>query len=138
MKDKEDEDDVNFEDDSDVKKSSSIQSDVNLFGNNEEVVLNKQRLEMCLYIFGRINHEFGDSMILHAANIMINTINKVESKFSMDLVEELLKDLYFERLLRNIIPFRYKIQDDTLLEIKEFSVACMKTSISVVFNLIQI
>lgn len=55
----------------------------------EENDLNAKRMFVCLYIFERIAHGYSDSMILHAANIIINTVNKSESKFGLELVEEL-------------------------------------------------
>lgn len=55
----------------------------------EENDINNKRMFICLYIFERIAHGYSDSMILHAANIIINTVNKSESKFGLELVEEL-------------------------------------------------
>jgi len=106
----------------------------------EEYDLNTKRMWVCLYIFERISHGYSDSMVLHAANIIINTVNKSESKFGIELVEELYKEDYFERLLRNIVPFQFKIDllSGELVKINSFNVSCMKTSISVVFNLVQI
>eukprot|EP00801_Mesodinium_rubrum_P000724 Mrub_00724.p1 GENE.Mrub_00724~~Mrub_00724.p1 ORF type:complete len:569 (-),score=103.49 Mrub_00724:40-1746(-) len=106
----------------------------------EETDLNNKRMYVCLYIFERIAHAYTDSMVLHAANIIINTVNKLDSKFGLELVEELYKEEYFEKLLRNVIPFKYELntQTDEITEIKEFNVSCMKTSVSVVFNLVQI
>jgi len=55
----------------------------------EENELNTKRMFICLYIFERIAHGYSDSMILHAANIIINTVNKSASKFGLEQVEEL-------------------------------------------------
>jgi len=82
-----DDDAPNLDDEDDIKKSStsnlSDSGNINLFSHNsEEHSIAQKRLWLCVYIFNKIDHQESDSCILHAANIMINTINKSDCNFS--------------------------------------------------------